>query len=89
VLQGDAPTWGPGARVLRAPLCAASGLPHHPLSPHSANHSTLTAGEILAVWGTLMIAMIGRTQLYEVAALAVFAAMVLVFTSQIVPALVD
>jgi hypothetical protein len=36
-----------------------------------------------------MIAMIGCTQLYEVAALAVFAAMVLVFTSQIVPALVD
>jgi hypothetical protein len=60
-----------------------------PLIPHSPNRPTLTAGETLAVWGTLMIAMIGRTQLYEVAALAVFAAMVLVFTSQIVPALVD
>jgi hypothetical protein len=36
-----------------------------------------------------MIAVIGRSQLYEAAALAVFAGLVLLFTVQIVSALVD
>ena len=36
-----------------------------------------------------MIATIGRTQLYEAAALAAFAGLVLLFAVQIVPALID
>ena len=36
-----------------------------------------------------MIATIGRTQLYEAAAMAVFVGLVLLFTVQIVPALID
>jgi hypothetical protein len=36
-----------------------------------------------------MIATIDRTQLYEAAAMAVFAGMVLLFIVQIVPALID
>jgi hypothetical protein len=36
-----------------------------------------------------MIAMIGRAQLYEAMALAAFTGLILVFTLQIVPALVD
>jgi len=36
-----------------------------------------------------MIATIGRTQLYEAAAIALFAGLVLLFAVQIAPALVD
>jgi hypothetical protein len=86
---GLAATKRADAGLSPTPSIGASFPSTGPLIPHSPNRPTLTAGETLAVWGTLMIAMIGRTQFYEIAALAVFAAMVLVFTSQIVPALVD
>jgi hypothetical protein len=36
-----------------------------------------------------MIAVIGRAQLYEAMALAAFAGLILLFTLQIIPALVD
>jgi hypothetical protein len=43
----------------------------------------------IAVRGKFMITMIGRAQLYEAVALAVFAGLVLLSTVQIVPAIVD
>jgi hypothetical protein len=36
-----------------------------------------------------MIAMIGRAQLHEAAAIAIFAGLIILFVAQVVPALVD
>ena len=41
------------------------------------------------LWGKLMIATINRTLIFEALAMAAIAALVLVFTVQILPALVD